>query len=340
MNIVTGGSGFVGQALVAMLRQRGEPVRVVDIVPHPDAAVDSQVLDIRDRDSVVQALAGADAVFHCASFVHYGLGRPQHVYEINVGGTENVIAACKTNGVRKLIYTSSAETMLGCDTPVDDGDESLPYPTCFASLYGETKAAAEQRVLAANGTEGLLTCSLRPSGIYGPGDKNQSTAIMNFIRQKRLTRIGDGSAKALQGYIDNVAHAHMLAADCLQAEAPVAGQAYFIGDGEARNHFDFFADILAALDVTLPVQTIPLWLARLIARSSETLWNALPQGWMAEPILNRHTIAATAQPQAFRLDKAVRDLNYTPIVPYDEGIRRTAAAIREQFADELRQSGH
>lgn len=336
MNVIIGGSGFLGMALVAALRERGEAVRVVDLTPHPDPAVESVIADIRDAASISAALAGATTVFHTASFIYYGLERPQHVFDINVTGTENVIAACKANEAHKLVYTSSAEAMLSRDTPIENGDESLPYPLRFASLYGETKAAAEQRVLAANGQGGLLTCSLRPNGIYGAQDKHQLEAIMNYIRRKRFIRIGDGRARCMQIYVDNAVHAHLLAAECLTPDSPAGGQAYFIADGDApRNHFDFFADILAALEVPLPTQQIPLWLARLIARSSEAAWKILPKGQMAEPSLNQHTIAATSQNHWFRLDKVRRDLGYEPIVPYAEGVQRTAAAMRERFADEF-----
>jgi len=331
MNVVIGGSGFVGNGIVQMLRKRGEAVRVFDLVPHPDPEVESIIGDIRDAQALQAALRGADVVHHTASFIFFGLGRPQHVIDINIGGTKNVIAACKANGVRKLIYTSSAETMLAYDTIIEDGDETLPYPTRFASLYGETKSTAEQMILAANGTDGLLTCSLRPSGIYGKGDKYQAPAIVNFIQQKRLIRIGDGSARAIQTYVDNIAYAHLLAADRLDEGSPVGGQKYFIGDGECRNHFDFFEAILTAMGYTLPTQTIPLRLALLIARMNETRFYATPERMRKQPLLNRHTVVATSQPQVFRLDKARRDLGYDPIVSQEEGIQRTAAAIREQY---------
>jgi len=340
MIIVTGGSGFIGKAIVEMVRERGEAVRVVDLIPYPDESVETLLVDLRDAEAVRQAFAGAETVFHCASFIHYGLGRPQHVIDINVGGAKNVVAACKANGIGKLIYTSSGEAMLSYEMSVADGDESLPYPTKFASLYGETKATAEQYILGSSGEDGLLTCAIRPNGVYGEGDIHQSNAIMDFIRQKRFTRIGNSSARALQGYVQNVAHAHLLAADRLTEGSPVCGQAYFIGDGEPHNHFDFFMDIVRAMGITLPTTTIPLWAAQFIARSSETAWNTLPQGWMAEPLLNRHTIAATALDQCYRLDKVRRDLGYVPLFSYEEAIQRTAADIRERFADELRTLGY
>lgn len=333
MHLVIGGSGFVGRAIVAQLRGRGEAVRVFDLSPHPNPDVETIVGDLRDAEQVAEAVRGAETVFHTASFVFYGLGKPPHVFDINIGGTKNVLAACQRHGVRKLVYTSSTETMLGDGKGVT-GDESLPYPTAHISYYGETKAQAEAMMLQANGDNGLLTCSLRPSGIYGEEDRNQMAAMLGFIKRKRLIYVGDGTAKALQGYIDNVAHAHLLAADRLHPQSPVAGQAYFIGDGEPQNHFDFFDEVLRAAGYDLPKQRLPLWSADLIAALSETAWRVLPAGWMAQPLLNRQTLGSTARPFAFSIEKAKRDLAYAPIVPRQDAIQRTATRLRELAAEQ------
>lgn len=332
MNLVIGGTGFIGQAIVRQLRERGDAVRVFDLAPHPDPQVPTVVGDLRDAAQVAAATEGADTVFHTASFIFYGLGKPRRVYDTNVGGAQNVLDACRTHGVRKLIYTSSTETMLGDGTGVI-GDETLPYPTTHISYYGETKATAEQMVLQANGAGGLLTCAIRPSGVYGEDDKHQMTAMLDFVKRKRLIYIGDGKVRAIQGYVDNVAHAHLLAADLLTPESPVAGQAYFVGDGEPQNHFEFFAEILRVAGYDLPRQRLPLWVADAVAALSAAAFFALPDGWMAQPLINQHTIASTARPFEFSIEKARRELGYAPIVARDEAIRRTAARLRERVVE-------
>lgn len=328
MNLVIGGAGFIGQAIVGMLRERGEAVRVFDLLPHPNSDVESVVGDLRQAEQVAAAVEGADTVFHTASYIFYGLGKPKRVFETNIQGTEHVLLACRKYGVRKLIYASSAEAVLGDGKGVS-GDESLPYPTRHISYYGETKSIGEAMVLRANGEDGLLTCALRPSGVYGENDKHQMSAMLGFIERKRLIYIGNGRARALQGYIDNVAFAHLLAADRLTPGSPVAGQAYFIGDGEPQNHFDFFAEIIRIAGYELPVQRLPLWTADGVALLAEAAWRVLPGGWVAQPLLNKQTIASTARPFEFSLNKARRDLGYTPMVSRQEGIRRTAARLRE-----------
>lgn len=333
MNLVIGGTGFIGQAIVDQLLKRGEPVRVFDLSPHPNPDVETIIGDLRNTAQVDESLRGVDTVYHTASFIFYGVGRPKHVYEINVESMKHVLAACRKHGVRRFIYTSSAETMLGDGKGVT-GDESLPYPASHCSYYGETKAIAEGMVLQANGDGDLLTCSMRPSGVYGEDDKHQMSAMLEFIRRKRLITIGDGTAKALQGYIDNVAHAHLLAADRLNPQSAVAGQAYFIGDGEPQNHFDFFDEIIRAAGYDLPRQHLPLWFADTLAQLSKTAWHLLPAGWMAQPLINQQTLGSTARPFAFSIEKSVRELDYAPIVSRQDAIQRTAQRLRELAAEQ------
>ena len=87
-------------------------------------------------------------------------------WKVNVDGTRAVIAAAQANNVRKLVYTSSAGVVFNGDSLIDV-DERLPFPEKAMDAYNESKAKAEEMVLAANGEEGLLTVALRPAGIFG-----------------------------------------------------------------------------------------------------------------------------------------------------------------------------
>lgn len=334
MNLVTGGTGFIGQGIVRMLREKGEAVRVFDIQTHSDPSIESIVGDLRDKYAVMNAIKGATTVYHCASLIHVGAGRPQAVYDINVTGTENVIGACVAHGVRKLIYTSSADAVFGDGSGYANlTDESIPYPTKHLSFYGETKSLAEQMVLKANGKQGLLTCAIRPLGVYGEGDRNQAPILLDIMRSKRLIRIGDGSAISLQGYVDNVVHAHWLASERLTPNSPVCGQTYFVGDGAPQNFFDFYAEILTCAGIDFTIQQIPEGLARILAKVSDWLWLALPEGWMKKPLLNEHAVLSVINSFNFSLEKARRELNYAPIVSRQDAIQRTVEALKRQFQE-------
>src|SRR4051812_12851986 len=188
--LVTGGGGFLGSAIVKLLRERGDAVRSLSRSPH-DALDDlgaTQIHgDVADSGAVSGAVAGCRTVFHVAAKA--GLWGPYPEYHrINVTGTQNVIAACRRHGVRRLIYTSSPSVVFtGHD--LEGVDESIPYARHYDAAYPATKAIAEKLVLSSNGPD-LATISLRPHLIWGPGDNNILPRVIDRARAHRLVRIG------------------------------------------------------------------------------------------------------------------------------------------------------
>lgn len=107
----------------------------------------------------------ATVVFHTASPVH---GLSPAIYEkVNVVGTQTVIDACQARSVPKLVYTSSAGVVYSGTENIVNVDERIDYPAVPLDAYNDSKAKAEYLVLQANGKEGVLTCALRPAGIFG-----------------------------------------------------------------------------------------------------------------------------------------------------------------------------
>jgi sterol-4alpha-carboxylate 3-dehydrogenase (decarboxylating) len=105
-------------------------------------------VDLRDAAAVRKALAGADTVFHAASRVQTQRHGADEVIAVNVGGTRNVLAACRQEGVPRLVYVSSASVVYdGKD--LENGDETLPYPTSFHAPYAETEGDRLSEVLKA-----------------------------------------------------------------------------------------------------------------------------------------------------------------------------------------------
>src|SRR5262249_7893742 len=155
----------------------------------------------------------------------------------NVVGTQHVIAACRKLGVPRLVFTSSPSVVTtGHD--IEGGDESLPYPARYLADYPRTKAEAERLVLAANDAN-FATVSLRPHLIWGPGDNHLIPRLIARARVGQLRRIGNGTNKTDVTYIDNAAAAHLLAADRLTPQSPIAGRAYFISQGEPVSVWPF-----------------------------------------------------------------------------------------------------
>ena len=218
--VVMGGAGMLGFEIVRQLQSRGNFVRVLDVQPvggmAHGALFESITGDIRDPRAVEQACSGMDAVIQTAAAV-WDVRTPRPLYEeVNVDGNRLVIDTCLRLGVPRLVYTSSMDVVVDGRKPIVDGDESLPYPARMPKdAYSRSKIIAEKMVLAANGPR-LSTCVLRPVGMYGPRDKYHLGNIIGMARKGVSLRLGDGSARFSHAYSENVAHAHVLAAERLR----------------------------------------------------------------------------------------------------------------------------
>ena len=184
--LVTGGGGFLGGAIVQQLLARGESVRCFARGAYPDLTAQGVEVcrgDLADARAVGEAVAGCTHVFHVAALP--GVWGPYALYhQTNTIGTQNVIDACRTHGVRRLIYTSTP-SVVHSGGDLAGVDESTPYATHFETAYPETKMHAEKAVLAAHGPE-LATVALRPHLIWGPGDNHLVPRIVDRGRRGRI----------------------------------------------------------------------------------------------------------------------------------------------------------
>ncbi len=329
--LVTGGAGFVGRHLVDALADRGDHVTALDLreVPAWRPEIEIQQVDLRHSGEVERAIAGHDIVFHNASLVHTKHNRERDVWDVNLGGTENVLAACRKHGVRKLVYVSSASVVYeGRD--IEGGDETLGYSQVSQAPYADSKIAAEKLVLAENSPE-LATVAIRPHVIFGPGDVRLLPAILQRARAGKLKfEVGPGTHLSDFTYIDNLTDALLLAADRLAPQSPIAGQAYFVTNGEPMGFFAFIKQILAKLELPPIRGRVPFALAYGVAAIAEA-WDTLKGGTLhAEDGMSRFAIRYLCTHHYFDISKAKRDLGYKPKVSLAEGIERTVAAIRAE----------
>lgn len=327
--LVTGATGLLGNRIVKMLVDEGKKVRVFVRQDYLDDRVEVVKGDLTDSDSIRRAINGVDVVFHTASFISWNPNDKDKLEKINIQANRDIIEACKEFKVSKLIYTSSIDAIYE-GKPIKDRDESLPYPSKFIDHYSYTKAEAEKDVISANDVNGLLTCSLRTAGIYGPGDRTRLPSIIDVLRKGNYMQLGDGTAHFSHVYVDNCAYAHLLAEKALIPGSPVCGQCYFITDHESGYFFDFFKPILTALGYTIPNKKISyrigMFLAYISEFVSELPWNKKN----AQPMITRYTVASTARDFSFVHDKATRDFGYHPIVPLDVAIQETIEDLRQR----------
>lgn len=318
---MTGGGGFLGRAIVARLQARGDEVTVLARRPQPDMSVKLALADLTDRLAVQQACQDQDCVFHVAAKA--GLwGSWTEYYESNVLGTFNVLDGCRTARVPRLVYTSSPSvTFAGRDHC--GADESLPYPGSFLNFYSETKALAEQEVLAANSPE-LATVALRPHLIWGPGDPHILPRLVKRARAGRLVRVGPGGNRVDITYVDNAAQAHLQAADRLEPGSPVAGKAYFLSNDEPVELWPWIDDMLGRLGAPPVRRTLPLGAAQLLGSFLEWLYRLarLP----GEPPMTRFLAAQLGTSHWYNIAAARRDFGYEPEVSVAEGMERVVAA--------------
>jgi nucleoside-diphosphate-sugar epimerase len=323
---VTGGGGFLGSAIVRMLRERGDEVRALCRGDYPalrEAGAEVVRGDLADPVAVERACAGCDAVIHAAALAGIW-GRYSDYRRTNVDGTANVIAACRKAGIRRLVYTSSPSVSYG-PQGVAGGDESLPYPRKQGSHYSATKAEAERMVMAADGAE-LRTCSLRPHLIWGPGDNHLAPRLVSRAKAGTLRIVGNGENLIDTIYVDNAARAHLLALDRLGAEGPPAGRIYFLSQGQPIRAREWIDRILASAGLPPVRKRISIGAAVAAGAACELVYSAFRIS--SEPPMTRFLAHQLSAPHWFDIGAAKRDLGYEPEIDMEEGFRRLAAWFR------------
>jgi nucleoside-diphosphate-sugar epimerase len=322
--LVTGGGGFLGQAICAKLVERGHEVVSFSRSRHAglDALRVKQVQgDLASLDHVAEALRDVDAVFHVAAKAG-AWGSYTDYFDANVRGTENVIAACHLNGVRTLVHTSTPSVAHRGTVAVEGGNEqTAPVASSFKAWYPATKAVAEKRVLEANGPQ-LATVALRPRLIWGPGDNHLLPRLAERAHQGRLRFVGDGLNRIDTTYIDNAAQAHIDAFDALHEKpgAACAGKAYFISNGEPKSIADMVNSLLRAANAPTVTQLMPFRAAYWIGAAMEVGYGLLPG--KGEPPMTRFLAEQLSTPHWYDISAAKRDFGYQPKVSIIEGLRQ------------------
>lgn len=327
--LVTGGSGFVGANLVTALLERGHEVRSFDRAPsplpeHPRLTVLEG--DICDPQTVAAAVDGIDTVIHTAAIIDLMGGASvteeyrKRSFAVNVTGTENLVHAAQAAGVKRFVYTASNSVVMGGQR-IAGGDETLPYTERFNDLYTETKVVAEKFVLAANGGEdgaGLLTCSIRPSGIWGRGDQTMFRKVFESVLAGHVkVLVGGKNVKLDNSYVHNLIHGFILAAQHLVPGGTAPGQAYFINDGEPINMFEFSRPVVEACGQQYPRIRVPgrlVWLAM-------TVWQWLHFRFgLPKPMIEPLGVERLYLDNYFSIAKAERDLGYRPLFTTEQAM--------------------
>jgi len=311
---VTGGSGFVGGAVIGALRDRHEILAMArsEQAEEVTAALGADPVRCSLEDVAASHLTGVEVVIHCAGYVHVW-GPAETYHQAHVDGTRNVLAASLEAGVSRVVHIST-ESVLFHGDHLRHMDETWPYPASSPFPYSTTKAEAERIVLAANGPA-METIVLRPVLIWGPGDRSYLPELTAMAEAGRFAWLDRGRHRVSPTHIDNLTHAIELS---LNGGRP--GEVYFVTDLETPTQLDFATRYAATAGVTLPSRSIPGWLARGLGAVAEGAWRVFRPGH--EPPLSRFAAALLSREITVSSDKAARELGYEPVVTIDEGMRR------------------
>ncbi|RLP52723.1 MAG: NAD-dependent epimerase/dehydratase family protein [Ketobacter sp.] len=322
--LVTGGAGFLGLYIVEQLISRGYQVSVLYRGDYPHLAQLPVTIfkgSVTDHQLVAQAVKGQDLVFHTAAKVGYW-GDYQDYYHTNVVGTKNIIACCQQADVKKLIYTSSPSVTMN-NIDIHNGDESLPYPDYYHTHYSATKSLAEQLLLKSHNPNGLQTLAIRPHLILGPRDNHLLPRLLNRAQSGKLKQIGPGTNRVSVTYVENAAHAHILAAESNNT----GGKSYFINEPEPVLLWNWIKEVLRTLGTQPPRIGVPFFLAYGAGWCLE--WVHRVFGLQGEPMVTRFIASELYRNHYFSIRRAQQDFNYEPLFSLHEAQARTIASLQQ-----------
>jgi nucleoside-diphosphate-sugar epimerase len=328
--LVTGGTGFLGRHIVWRLGELGGEV----VFTGRDRAHASVVLAAFDNTqgqarfvpvshgtpaaarALAEAAQGVDAIVHCAA-LSAPWGRREVFEQANVASTREVIDACETRQIRRLVHISTPSLYFDFRDHVNIREnEPLPRPV---NTYARTKGIAEQLVMRA---EIDTVIALRPRAIFGPWDTTLLPRLLRVARQTRLPLMRGGSSLVDLTYVDNVVDAVMLALD-----ASLARATFNISNGEPMTVLALFNALARAFDFEPRFRRLPYPLVATVATLLEAGATLAPN-W--EPPLTRYSAGLLAFSQTLDLTQARDVLGYAPRVSLADGLRRTAAWFAEQ----------
>lgn len=254
--LVTGGSGFIGRRLCAVLLEQGAYLRVLThrTTPfNPNAHLQICSGDITEPSTLTTVCAGIDTVLHLAGFAHAqddgSAAFSTRHWAVNAQGTFNLLEAALAVGVRRFVFVSSVKAVGNPGQHCVNEDWNTPAQ----GAYGQAKRAAEQRILEVGQSTALQVVILRPVLVYGTGMQANLARLIKAVCQGWLPPLPEtGNCRSLV-HVDDVVQALQLAAWHPQA----VGRTYFISDGQRYSGREIYAAICSALERPLPNWAVP-----------------------------------------------------------------------------------
>jgi len=319
--LVTGATGFTGGHLAHGLARRGYTVRALvrDPARAGDLAASGVELatgDLRDRPSLDAAARGVEIVFNVAA-IYRQAGLATEAYRaVNATAVGDVIAAAANAGVRRVVHCST----VGVHGDVEHPPANEDAPLKPGDVYQETKLEGEQVARDTGQRLGVEVAIVRPTGIYGPGDR-RLLKLFRGVARGFLPILGRGEIYYHLTYIDDLVEGFRLCGE----HPAAAGRTYILAGGEVTTLNELVARIATLAGVRPPRIHLPVWPVWLAGAMCEAI--CAPFG--IEPPLYRRRVDFYTKSRAFDISRARKEIGYAPEVSLNDGIARTLAWYRE-----------
>lgn len=315
--LVTGVTGFLGQKLAARLISMGYEVTGIGrnkVIGDSLSMIGVRFISasLEDKEKVEGACKDQDFVFHCGA-LSSPWGRYQEFYQSNVLGTQNIISGCQKHSVTRLIHVSTPSLYFHFDERLNV-KETDELPDKFVNHYAHTKYLAEKEIDRAF-KEGLPVITIRPRAIFGPGDNAILPRLIKVCEKGVFPQLGDGNVEIDITYVENVVDALLL---CMTSSPDTLGQKYNITNGSRVKLYDVIEDVMDRLEKGVKFRTVPFKTAFWLAGALENISRFISK---KEPVLTRYTVSVLSQSQTLSIEKAQKELGYSPNISIEEGIK-------------------
>jgi nucleoside-diphosphate-sugar epimerase len=317
--LITGATGFIGSHIVKSLVSKGHKVRTLvrkssDTSDIKGPGVDLAYGDITDPESLTVAVKGMDAVIHLAAMVS-DFGPYKDFIALNIDGVKNILNAAKDEGVSRFVHFSTND-VLGIHKGGVLVNDSFPYKKT-GYPYPDTKIEGEKIVFDYYEKFGLPVSVIRPSWVYGPGDRTFIPEVVDAMRTRMMIYFGDKKNTISLNYIDNLTDAVLL----LLERPEAVGEAFIANDDHPVTWEWLVKKLADGLDLKLPKITLPFGLAMWIARVVEFVFKLLRI--KSRPPLTTYAINICGSNMVYSASKMKDVLGYEPRVLPEEGMKRT-----------------
>jgi len=304
--LVTGASGFIGSAVVRALLRAGYPVRALLEPGRDDANVDGLDIeriegDVRDPATVGTAVEGVEILFHLAAIYRFWAPDPDVFYDVNVGGTMNVLRAARRAECRRVVYTSTVATLGVAEDGRLASERSLVHFEHLFGHYKKSKYLAEHEVLRA-GASGLPVVLVHPTFPVGEGDTAPTPTgrtIVEFLNG-RIPAYVDTALNV--AHVDDVARGHVLAGEHGQP-----GRSYILG-GENMTLREMLATLADLCGLPAPRVRVSPAVVLPIVRTAEWFESRLMH---KEPTLPAEPVRMATTRMEYDDSRARTELGYT-----------------------------